>query len=223
MLYPGRWPGNLWKIIGHFLRHFLGWCRGGSRYVEAKGGFLKCKWKSFKVSWFLHFKVPKFQMSKNSNSFSIDIDPISLKHHFMFFERDWSHTIKIPFHIFWKILIPFSRFQHFQCRFPRRYLSQNQDVQTLLERIFISCSAPIFSKQIKTLEFRTVEHFKNRKFLQWKSSLEMIRSFLTFQIILSPKNPPPPLGGTRAAVVGLVRSLTISSHCYSAMRLCCRL
>ena len=39
-----------------------------------------------------------------------DIDPILPNSHFMFLDRYWSHISKFPFQVFWKRLIPDSRF-----------------------------------------------------------------------------------------------------------------
>ena len=58
-------------------------------------GFLGSKFLGFKVSWFLGFKVSKFQ---------------------------WSHITKIPFHVFWRILIPYSRCPRSLKRILRIYL-----------------------------------------------------------------------------------------------------
>ena len=93
-----------------------GWCKG---IAMLRSGEDSLEWDkefpSFKIS---NFKVSRFRGSKLQRlSKSISC----------FFNRCWSHMTNIPVHIFWEILIPYSRF--------------SKTCQTDLQ----DCSAPAFS------------------------------------------------------------------------------
>ena len=83
-------------LASSYLRFLLSWLQG------------------FLVSSYLRFFVTKFQRFKKFIECLLeDIDPILPSVHTMLFDRCWSHTQDFrtcQFHVFWKILIPYSRF-----------------------------------------------------------------------------------------------------------------
>ena len=72
-----------------------------------------------KVPWFQSFRVSKFQ---------------------------WSHITNIPFHVFWQILIPYSRF-------PKSYQTDLRDF-----------SVPAFSRNFKIVDCQNVQISQNKIF-----------------------------------------------------------
>ena len=122
----------------------------GNRYVEGDGdslsedkkvywflGFLVSQFVGFVVSWFQSFLVSWFHWF-----FGFKVSEIHTFHS-MFFERSWFHVTSCPYHVFWKILIPYSR-----CS--RTFKTDLHD-----------CSVPIFSQTFKTIDFQNGDILKN--------------------------------------------------------------
>ena len=109
-------------------------------------GFLVCWFRVFVVSWFLGFLVswfPTFKVSKFQGS----------------------HMTELPFHVFWKISIPYSRF-------PRRFETDLQDL-----------SGPAFPDFFKVSDFRNVKISPNNMFFE--NELDSFLDYLS--ALASPK------------------------------------
>ena len=82
-------------LVSWFRRLLVSWFH--SFLVSKILGCLVSKFIGVKVSWLLAW-FQSFQASKFQTSFNV-------------FKRDWFHITKCPFHVVWKILIPYRDFQ----------------------------------------------------------------------------------------------------------------
>ena len=92
-----------------------GWesvCWGVGEFPSLK--IKKSKCLGFSVSWSPGFLVALFLGFLVSSSFQSSKDPkfqrcTDSRIPFHVFDRYWSHITKLPFHVFWKMLIPYSK------------------------------------------------------------------------------------------------------------------
>ena len=104
-----------------------------------------------KVSRVQRFQVSKFRIRKVSDSKVSDFQNFkSSRHKWMFVGRYWTRITDISFHVFWKILIPYSRFS-----------------KTILEGSS-GVSSLVFSNICKVADFRNYEI--SQTYIRWTDS-----------------------------------------------------
>ena len=99
-LRVGGFP-YLTRKISKFLCFLVSWFLGYK--VPRFQSFLVTWFLGFKVSEFLSFEVSKIKVSNSKDS--------KIQKHVISCGRYWSHITNFSFHVFWNILISYSRFQ----------------------------------------------------------------------------------------------------------------